>query len=99
MYNVCTLGFLLTGMDNEMHVYSQWQGPQHYNDISGLTQLQTNMSGNLRSNMSVAGDLQKHEKLSTLRISQSVSGKEKALVSYRNVTSFLLLIVVIVALS
>lgn len=63
-----------------MHVYSQWQGPQTYHDISGLQQTSSPSSANLKSAATVAADLGNEgtgvgaaNKMSTLRISQSVS--------------------------
>ncbi|KAF6020291.1 Rbcn-3A [Bugula neritina] len=68
-------GVLVVGMDNEMHVYSQWHGPQSYNDISALTPLHAPSSNNLKAASTVAADLIHSDtsgKVSTLRISQSV---------------------------
>jgi len=61
-----------------MHVYSQWHGPQSYNDISALTPLHAPSSNNLKAASTVAADLIHSDtsgKVSTLRISQSVSIK------------------------
>ena len=63
----------VTGMDNEMHVYSQWVGPQTYNDVSALDQIRQTSSSNLKAANTVAADLQNSGRVSTLRISQSVS--------------------------
>ena len=68
---------LYSGMYNEMHVYSQWHGPQNYNDVSELAQMHTPSSSALKTATTVAADLLNQgsgsTKMSTLRISQSVS--------------------------
>lgn len=66
----------ILGMDNEMHVYSQWHGPSSYNDVSGVCQAYSSPSShNLRTVGTVGAELSTPAggKMSTLRISQSVS--------------------------
>lgn len=65
--------FSVTGMDNEMHVYSQWVGPQSYNDICGSSENNRRASQANLKPASTTIDLQATGKMSTLRISQSVS--------------------------
>ena len=65
---------MYSGMDNEMHVYSQWHGPSSYNDVSGVSQgISSPSSHNLKTVGTVGTDMSAGGKPSTLRISQSVS--------------------------